>query len=225
MSVSPKGGASLLLFCRSRLRSYQTPSGRPYYWQIIASSKRIPIYIVSWFLIQLASYKMNKTKIFIFPIWKILTMKCMVQVCNQCGEFDFPQSCMVPIATWRYPTQVPNKHGSPLNCNVLPRVFNYTHTHTRISIFRGVFSTCTSKKIFSFFGNTCGWKSVWKYVWCCLNTENCCLSYDIKQALNIFRRQIRLSPLNNFFKIFKTVIYKKYFIASNTSPPSKSMVI
>ena len=67
----------------------------------------------------------------------------MVQVCNQCGEFDFPQSCMVPIATWRYPTQVPNKHGSPLNCNVLPFVFNYTHTHTHthtythINIFKG----------------------------------------------------------------------------------------
>ena len=72
----PKGMSIFVIILQ--ITTTFTPDGRPYYWQIIASSKRIPIYVVSWFLIQLASYKMNKTKIFIFPIWKILTMKCMV---------------------------------------------------------------------------------------------------------------------------------------------------
>ena len=32
--------------------------------------------------------------------------------------------------------------------------------------------------------NTCGWKSVWKYVKCCLKTENCCLETLTKHPLS-----------------------------------------
>ena len=36
----------------------------------------------------------------------------------------------------------------------------------------------------NFCGNTCGWKSVWKYVKCCLKTENCCLETFTKYPLS-----------------------------------------
>ena len=35
----------------------------------------------------------------------------------------------------------------------------------------------------NFCGNTCGWKSVWKYVKYCLKTENCCLEALTKHSL------------------------------------------
>ena len=35
----------------------------------------------------------------------------------------------------------------------------------------------------NFCGNTCGWKSVLKYVKCCLKTENCCLKILTKHPL------------------------------------------
>ena len=39
----------------------------------------------------------------------------------------------------------------------------------------------------NFCGNTCGWKSVCKYVKCCLKTENCCLETLTKHPLNLLR--------------------------------------
>ena len=36
----------------------------------------------------------------------------------------------------------------------------------------------------NFCGNTCGWKSVLKYVKCCLKTENCCLKTLTKHPLS-----------------------------------------
>ena len=38
----------------------------------------------------------------------------------------------------------------------------------------------------NFCGNTCGWKSVLKYVKYCLKTENCCLKTLTKHPLNLF---------------------------------------
>ena len=43
----------------------------------------------------------------------------------------------------------------------------------------------------NFCGNTCGWKSVLKYVKCCLKTENCCLKTLTKHPLNF---QSKLAP-------------------------------
>ena len=44
---------------------------------------------------------------------------------------------------------------------------------------------CKNQKLLfkKFCENTCGWKSVWKYVKCCLKTENCCLEILTKHPL------------------------------------------
>ena len=43
---------------------------------------------------------------------------------------------------------------------------------------------------FNFFENMCRWKSVWKYMQCCLKIENMCLNTCTKQALNfLLQRQ------------------------------------
>ena len=35
------------------------------------------------------------------------------------------------------------------------------------------------------YGNTCGWKSIWKYMKCCLKIKNGCLEIQTKHPLNI----------------------------------------
>ena len=41
-------------------------------------------------------------------------------------------------------------------------------------------------------GNTCGWKSLWKCVKCCLKTENGCLKTQTKHPLSNFCSQFNL---------------------------------
>ena len=62
----------------------------------------------------------------------------------------------------------------------------------------------------NFCRNTCGWKSVWKYVKCCLKTENCCLktltkhpishfpSYVLEASLSLSLSQTTFSPSLKF---------------------------
>ena len=49
-----------------------------------------------------------------------------------------------------------------------------------------------------FYGNTCGWKSVLKYVKCCLKTENCCLKTLTKHPLKL-RMDTSIFPFFLFF--------------------------
>ena len=41
--------------------------------------------------------------------------------------------------------------------------------------------------------NTCGWKSVWKYVKCCLKNKNCCLKIQTKHSLCVFKKDFVLT--------------------------------
>ena len=53
--------------------------------------------------------------------------------------------------------------------------------------------------------NTCGWKSVWKCVKCCLKTENDCLKIQTKHPLNHCGGVYELEKLSLFLRIKESI--------------------
>ena len=66
------------------------------------------------------------------------------------------------------------------------------------------------------YGNTCEWKSMWKYVKCCLKTKNGCLKIQTKHPINIFSKP---AFIKNKIKKKKE---KKNLKAQNQGPISDS---
>ena len=58
--------------------------------------------------------------------------------------------------------------------------------HMVMLAINGPFGNIIIVMLFVFFENMCEWKSMRKYVQCCLNTENCFLNNGNKPTLNIY---------------------------------------
>ena len=81
----------------------------------------------------------------------------------------------------------------------------------------------------NFYGNTCGWKSVLKYVKCCLKTENCCLktltkhplilSFFLLTSANVFSMAHgNLTPHSNTYILLNLASYKIEIILCSPWP-------
>ena len=106
-------------------------------------------------------------------------------------------------------------NGFKLIINLIPndaQILRYPQNLSRISwgMFRArlvhVFKNW--KLLFeNFCGNTCGWKSVLKYVKCCLKTENCCLKTLTKHPLRHVQQYNNKVLIPNFLIFIYLIIF------------------